>query len=97
MRLAIGDVYKVKGYGPGFGETLDFTFEICGEAFFNGERFAIGLKQHYPPSDNQVVIFNNEGFAEIHDGDFKWQAWETSRAWPCFQRLGRAPDREPNE
>ena len=86
MRLRIGDVYKVWGYGPAFGEEkLNFTFEICGEAFFNGERFAIGLKQHLPPSAQQSAFFNSAGFAEALGGDITWQVLEMSRAKPCFQ------------
>jgi len=86
MRLAIGDVYKVRGYlHPDSRDYLDFTFEICGEVFVDGERFAIGVKhREHPTNGGSVVVFNSDGYGETCGGDFRWQAWETSRAKPQF-------------
>ncbi len=87
MRLAIGDVYKVRGYGSGFNnETLNFTFEIVGEVFVYRRRYVVGIKHNFSPDCQQVVIFDSNGYAEEHFGEFKWQAWEISRAKPQFQR-----------
>ena len=85
MRLAVGDVYKVIGKGLGFEDGLDFKFEICGEAFFDGERFAIGLKRGTPPASDQVVLFDQSGRGQAFHGLTMWQAWETSRAKTRFQ------------
>ena len=86
MRLAIGDVYKVRGTF-GTGDTRDYIFEICGEAFVGGRRFAIGVKQKMLPADDGViVVFDERGVGETIGGDFRWIAWETSRAKPKYQR-----------
>ena len=82
LRLAIGDVYKIRGYmHPDSRDYLDFTFEICGEAFYSGERFVFGVKHGVNPSDEgQVVVFNADGFGKTCGGGFMWQGWELSRA-----------------
>jgi len=85
MRLSIGDVYKVRGYMD--SDYLEFTFEICGEAFCSGERFAIGMKHSANPTkEGTVVVFNSDGYGETCGGDFRWQAWEISRAKPQFRK-----------
>ncbi len=85
MRLAIGDIYKVNLKMAYRAERLYFTFEICGEVFVNGDRFAIGLKHNVEPlCGAHVVLFDRNGRSE-HD-DLIWQAWEISRAKPKYQR-----------
>jgi hypothetical protein len=85
-RLAVGDVYKVRGYGLGFdGQELEFKFEIVGELHFEGRRYVVGAKQWRLPDENGIVIFDSDGYGETFGGDFQWHAWETSRAKPCFQ------------
>ena len=88
MRLSIGDVYKVWGYPhPDSRDYLDFTFEICGEAFYSGERFVIGVMHRQNPADEgRVVVFDSDGYGKTEDGGFRWRAWETSRAKPQFRK-----------
>ena len=87
-RLAIGDIYKVILRIDGRSTILHFTFEICGEVFVNGERFAIGVKHYaHTLSGSHVVLFDKTGRAEHLD--LFWKAWEISRAKPRYQ----GPDR----
>ena len=85
MRLAIGDVYKVSGKED-LGARLDYTFEIIGEEFIDGQRFVVGAKHRMHPSDEgAIVVFDERGRGETLDGGCRWVAWEVSRANPRYR------------
>lgn len=89
QRLAIGDVYKVVALGFE-GGPLDFTFEICGEAFVDGERFVWAVKHgQHPCDDGASIVLDSRGVAESSVLGVKWNAWEISRARPRYANAPR--------
>lgn len=82
MKMQIGEVYKVL---LDEDETRFFRFEICGEVFHDGRRFAIGVKQKAPPED-QMVLFDETGNGHSCFGEFSWRAYGRSQSKPVYQR-----------